>query len=67
MREALDFAGIRGGFFQKKERNIRAKSLLRIFRLKEKKNRSIRNLSKGEQKKTLMAMELMAPSGNIFF
>ena len=27
----------------------------------------MRELSKGEQKKTLMGMELMAPRGNIFF
>lgn len=26
----------------------------------------MRELSKGEQKKTLMGMELMAPTGNIF-
>lgn len=68
VRESLFYAGHLGGFKHRQHLLTRLDSLLLVFRLKEKQHRLVRELSIGEQKKTLMAMELMVPgNGDIYF
>ena len=66
IKQALEFAGRWGGFTKRKELYKRREQLLQVFRLKDNQHRAMREVSKGQQKKTLMAMELMVSKGNIF-
>ena len=61
----LDFAGRKAGYSKSKIRENRKNIVLDIFRMKEKRLRMMRELSQGEQKKSLMMMEFMAAVGNL--
>ena len=63
--EALEFASRRAGIANEYMSIERKNIFLDIFRLKEKKNRLLRELSQGEQKKALIAMELISVKGNL--
>lgn len=66
MDEALDFAAHRAGFRGPLFTEQRKLIFLEIFRLKEKRSRLLRHLSQGEQKKALMALDLLSVKGNVF-
>ena len=65
VEQALEYASRRAGIANEDLKLERKKVLLNLFCLEEKKSRQLRELSQGEQKKALMAMELFPMKGNL--